>query len=122
MKIAITAHGVDCKAAVDSRFSRAKYFVLYDQEKGIWDSIPNVQNQIVNQGVGIQRGQELTKIRANILITGYIGPKDFKVLQAGHIDMYSLGEISSTVEDALAAFLSGNLTVIAAPNALDLKK
>ncbi|XEQ93868.1 hypothetical protein SCACP_27650 [Sporomusa carbonis] len=122
MKIAITAHGEDRHAAVDSRFGRADYFVLYDQEKDTWDAMPNTQNLEAAHGAGIQAGQSLAKTGAKVLITGHVGPKAFKVLQAGQIAMYSLGEMNGTVEEALSAFLAGKLAAIAVPNALDGKK
>ncbi|MBU2701328.1 putative Fe-Mo cluster-binding NifX family protein [Sporomusaceae bacterium BoRhaA] len=122
MKIAFTSHGDDRHAAVDSRFGRADYFVLYDEENKTWDSLPNTQNVEAAHGAGIQAGQTLAKTGAKVLITGHVGPKAFKVLQAEQIAMYSLGEMNGTVEEALSAFLSDKLTAIAIPNALDLKK
>ena len=122
MKIAITAHGEDRQAVVDSRFGRADYFVLYDQDKGSWSALSNTQNAEAAHGAGIQAGQTLAKTGAKILITGHVGPKAFKVLQAEQIAMYSLGEMNGTVEEALSAFLSGKLTAIAVPSAPDVKK
>ncbi len=122
MKIAITAHGKDQQSAVDCRFGRANYFVLYDREGNFWDWLANMQNQEAAHGAGIQAGQKLAGTGTTVLLTGHVGPKAFKILQAEQIAMYSLGELNCTVEEALSAFLSGNLTVITAPNALDIKK
>ena len=122
MKIAITTHGEDRQAKVDSRFGRADYFIIYDQESNTWNSLSNTQNMEAAHGAGIQAGQALAKTGAKALITGHVGPKAFKVLQAEQIAMYSLGEMDGTVEDALTAFSSGKLTAIAVPNALDVKK
>lgn len=122
MKIAITAHGEDRQATVDSRFGRADYFVLFDEEKDTWTALPNTQNLEAAHGAGIQAGQTLAKTGAKVLITGHVGPKAFKVLQAEQIAMYSLGEMNGTVAEALAAFQSGKLTAIAVPNGLDMKK
>ena len=122
MKIAITAHGEDRQATVDSRFGRADYFVLYDQEKDTWDTVSNTQNLEAAHGAGIQAGQSLAKTGASVLVTGHVGPKAFKVVNAANIAMYSLGTMNGTVEEALAAFLAGKLTLIAAPNAIEIKK
>ncbi|SDF50444.1 NifB/NifX family molybdenum-iron cluster-binding protein [Sporomusa acidovorans] len=122
MKIAITAHGKDLHATVDSRFGRAEYFIIYNQEKASWESIPNTQNLEAAHGAGIQAGQTLAKTGANVLITGHVGPKAFKVVKAANITIYSLGAENGTVEDALAAFLAGKLTPIATPNAIEIKK
>jgi len=73
-------------------------------------------------GASIQAGQSLAKTVASILVTGHVGPKAFKVVNAANIAMYSLGTPSGTVEEALAAFSAGKLTLIAAPNAIEIKK
>ncbi|VBB08367.1 dinitrogenase iron-molybdenum cofactor biosynthesis [Lucifera butyrica] len=122
MKIAITAHGQDREAQVDSRFGRADYFVLYDQEKDTWDCLPNTQNLEAAHGAGIQAGQFLLKTGAKVLITGHVGPKAFKVLDAGEVKMYSFGDMNGDVKDALAAFLAGKLATVTVPNALDVKR
>jgi len=112
MKIAITSHGEDQYAEVDSRFGRADYFILYDQEADTWDCLENTQNLEASHGAGIQSGQTLAKTGAKVLITGHVGPKAFKVLDAAKITMYSIGDLTGTVEDALAAFQAGKLTAI----------
>jgi predicted Fe-Mo cluster-binding NifX family protein len=117
MKIAITSHGENCHSEVDSRFGRADYFILYDQETDTYDCLPNTQNLEASHGAGIQAGQALAKTGAKILITGHVGPKAFKVLDAEKITMYSIGDLTGTVEDALAAFLSGRLMTIDVPGA-----
>lgn len=117
MKIAITSHGEDRDAELDSRFGRADYFILYDQETDTWESFPNTQNLEASHGAGIQAGQSLAKTGAKVLITGHVGPKAFKVLDAEKIAMYSTGDLTGTVEDALAAFLAGKLIAIDVPGA-----
>jgi predicted Fe-Mo cluster-binding NifX family protein len=121
MKIAITAHGSDCHATVDTRFGRSNYFVLYNQDEKSWNFLPNTPSCEAAHGAGINSGQILANDGVKILITGYVGPKAFRVLQAQKIDMYSLGEITGSVEEALEAYLSGQLKTINSPNALDLK-
>ncbi|WP_188399852.1 NifB/NifX family molybdenum-iron cluster-binding protein [Sporomusa sp. GT1] len=115
MKIAITAHGEDCQATVDTRFGRADYFVIYDQEKAAWETIANTQNLEAAHGAGIQAGQSLARTGADVLITGHVGPKAFKVVNAANITIYSLGTESGTVQAALEAFLAGKLSTITAP-------
>jgi predicted Fe-Mo cluster-binding NifX family protein len=122
MKIAFTAHGEDFAAAIDSRFGRADYFVIYDQEKDNWDCLSNTQNLEAAHGAGIQAGQNLLKTGADVLITGHVGPKAFKVLDAGKVKMYSFGDMSGTVEEVLAAFIDGKLTPIGAANAMEVKR
>lgn len=122
MKIAITAHGEDREANVDSRFGRADYFVLYDQDNDTWDCLPNTQNLEAAHGAGIQAGQALLKTGAEVLVTGHVGPKAFKVLDAGKIKIYSFGNMNGTVKDALADFLAGKLAVIDVADAMGAGK
>jgi len=122
MKIAITAHGDDCHAEVDSRFGRADYFMLYDTEKETWKAIPNTQNVEAAHGAGIQAGQTLAKSGANILVTGHVGPKAFKVLAAEKISMFSFGDSNGTVEQVLKAMLAGELKSIDIPSGIGAGK
>lgn len=121
MKIAITACGENAAAPFDSRFGRAKYFMLYDQDQDTWECLPNTQNLAAAHGAGIQAGQTLVKAGVDVLITGHIGPKAFKVLEAGKIKLYACGDMKATVKDVLAAFLAGKLNPISAPNGLEIK-
>jgi predicted Fe-Mo cluster-binding NifX family protein len=116
MKIAVTAHGTDKNATIDTRFGRADYFLIYDQEKDMWESVPNTQNLEAAHGAGIQAGQTLIQTGAKVLITGHVGPKAFKVLSTGQIDMYAVENSDCTVKEALDAYLSGTLTAIDNPN------
>jgi predicted Fe-Mo cluster-binding NifX family protein len=122
MKIAITAQGKDCEAKIDSRFGRADYFVLYDQENGTWNCLANTQNLEAAHGAGIQAGQSLLKSGADVLVTGNVGPKAFKVLEAGKVRMYSFGDMEGTVNEALVAFLAGELTSIETAGAMGAGK
>jgi len=125
MKIAVTARGPGRQAALDSRFSRAGYFVLYDQEKGAWESLPSAQNWETARTAGIEAAQSLLKTGAGVLITGYVSRKAFKVLESGRVAMYSfgeMGEMDGTVESAVALFQAGGLSAIAVPNAIEIKK
>lgn len=121
MKIAVTAHGQDSKAKVDSRFGRADYFILYDQESDTWECAPNTQNLEAAHGAGIQAGQALLKTGAGVLLTGHVGPKAFKVLSAGRVQVYSFGDRTGTVSEAVEDFQAGKLTGITVANALDVK-
>lgn len=116
MKIAITARGDNLWAPVDSHFGRADNFVLYDDATNSWDCIPNKQYLQMAHGAGIQAGQTIAASGADVLITGHIGPKAFRMLETGRIRMYSLGDFTGSVENALAAFQAGKFTAISEPN------
>jgi predicted Fe-Mo cluster-binding NifX family protein len=122
MKIAITAHGENLWSPVDSRFSKAIHIIIYDQKTNAWDCWTNKKNMEGIHGSGTSVFQALAQAGVSILITGHVGPKVFKELNAGEIDIYSFGDLKGSVEDALAAFWGGKLTAITVPNGIDIKK
>jgi len=115
MKIAITTHGKDHLATVDGRFGRAPNFLIFDQDTEKWECVPNTQNLEAAHGAGIQAGQTIAKSGAKVLITGHVGPKAFKVLEAAGVEMYTIGQMTGAVDEILAAFLAGKLKVIDTP-------
>lgn len=122
MRIAITAHGENLWSPVDSRLGRADHVVIYDQEANTWECLANKQYLEATHGAGIQAGQALTQAGVNVLITGHIGLRAFKVLNKGNIDMYEFGDFRGSVHDALAEFLDGKLTAITAAHWFSTKK
>jgi predicted Fe-Mo cluster-binding NifX family protein len=60
------------------------------------------QNLEATHGAGIQAGQSLAKTGASVLVTGHVGPKAFKVVNAANIAMYSLGS-NEAVNAAITA-------------------
>lgn len=122
MKIIITSHGEDCQSPVDSRFGRADYFLLHDEEAGAWATLENVQQLEAAHGAGIQAAQQIAKTGATALITGHVGPKAFKVLQSEGIKMYSVGENVFTAQEALQAFQGGQLQGLETANGQGMKK
>lgn len=108
MKIAITSQGQTLDSSIDPRFGRAAGFVLVDTESGDIDYADNTQNLTLAQGAGIQAAQNVARTGAQAVITGHVGPKAFTALNKGKIDIY-LGA-AGTVQEALEAFKSGNLS------------
>ena len=74
MLIALTAIEESLQAEVDSRFGRAKKFMIYDIEKGTYSFIDNKQNLNSPQGAGIQSAQNVVETGAEAVITGHCGP------------------------------------------------
>ena len=107
MKIAITVDGTDRNASVDSRFGRAKNFLIYDTETAAYELLDNAQNLNAAQGAGIQSAQNVAAAGAEALITGHTGPKAYKVLESAGIAVYHSDV--RPVKDAIEAFLKGEL-------------
>lgn len=110
MIIAITSDGDTTDSQVDPRFGRAKFFLVYNDENGKWESVDNEQNFQAAQGAGIQAATTVANKKCNVLITGHCGPNAFRTLSAAGIDIY-LCE-TGTVKEILEKFNNGELKKI----------
>jgi predicted Fe-Mo cluster-binding NifX family protein len=111
MKIIITSEDQGLNSRVDPRFGRAKHFVLVDTETGEVSAHDNAQNLNAPQGAGIQAAQAVSRLGAETLLTGHVGPKAFTTLHAANIAVYT--GISGTVRDAIEQFKQGRLALAA---------
>jgi len=107
MKIAITSKERELNSPVDSRFGRARYFIIVDTESGDFSVSDNSQNLNAEQGAGIQAGKNVLDLGAKAVITGHVGPKAFTTLQSGGVAVYT--GANGTVADAVEQFKSGVL-------------
>ncbi len=109
MKIAITAGGSGWDSPVDTRFGRAHTFciiTLHGAKQKI-ESIPNTKNMHAAQGAGIQAAETVSMAGVETLLTGHVGPKAFRALNAARIDVYC--GVQGNVRQALDDFLSDKL-------------
>jgi predicted Fe-Mo cluster-binding NifX family protein len=110
MKIAVTSYDSGVNGKVDPRFGRASCFMVYNEEEQSWQCSGNQQNLEAAQGAGIQAAQNVRKLGASILITGNVGPKAFKVLDANGIKVFTAEGL--TVLEAYQAFSEGKLKAL----------
>jgi len=109
MIIAVSSQENSADSAVDPRFGRARYFMIYDTETDRFTAVDNVQNLQAAQGAGIQAAQTVAKHKAELAISGNFGPKAFMTLQAAGIKaaLWSGG----TVREAVELAKSGKLQI-----------
>ncbi len=105
MKIAISAQGNSMDSMVDSRFGRARFFVVRDTETDGFEVVDNQQNLQAMQGAGIQAAQNVVNSGAEVVITGNCGPKAFTTLQSAGIKIVIRAE--GKVSDVFAKFKRG---------------
>ncbi len=110
MKIAVPAQGPKPDSLVDSRFGRAKWFMVYDDEKKSWDVIDNAQNVQSSQGAGIQSAANVVNTGCHILISSHCGPKAFTALTKAGVQVYSAK--GGTVDRVVKLFISGALDIL----------
>ena len=115
MKLAITAKGPELDSQVDPRFGRAQYIIVVDEDSLDFEAVDNSANANAFKGAGIQAATMISEKGAQILLTGYCGPKAFQVLEAAEIKVAS--DVSGTVREAIMAHKSGTLPYTDSANA-----
>ncbi len=115
MKIAITAKGPGRGDQVDPRFGRAAYVLIIESDTMAFEALDNSSNVNAFKGAGIQAASMIHKHGAQVLLTGYCGPKAFQTLEAAGIKVVS--DVSGTVTEAIKTFLAGDLKYTTAANA-----
>jgi predicted Fe-Mo cluster-binding NifX family protein len=111
MKLAITTQGSEPNSPVDLRFGRARFFRIVDTEIGQQTTVDNSDGVNAVQGAGVQAAQTLARLGVQVVLTGHVGPKAWKALQAANIQVYSVS--AGTADQAVQAFLAGQLRALA---------
>ena len=114
MTIAISSQGDSLQAALDPRFGRCKGFIIFDPSTESSRFVSNEQNLNAPQGAGIQTAQNVAHCGAEAVITGHIGPKAYRALQAGGIQVYLTQ--AATVQEAIQAYQQGRLEASQGPD------
>ncbi|MGI6092037.1 MAG: dinitrogenase iron-molybdenum cofactor biosynthesis protein [Veillonellaceae bacterium] len=123
MRIAITSHGQDKSSLIDPRFGRAEYLIIHDTQTGSWEAHIS-QNLVESNGTGIHAARNILELGAEMLITGHVGPKAFRILNANGLKVYSVGDTGDklTADKIPALLTAGKLIKLNVPNAIDFKK
>jgi len=114
MKLAVTAAGRELSSPMDPRFGRARYFIIVDTDTNESAAHDNAQNLNAPQGAGIQAGETVARLNAHAVISGHVGPKAFRMLNAAGIKIYLSG--AGTVAEAVRRFKAGELPEASAAN------
>ncbi|PID72294.1 MAG: dinitrogenase iron-molybdenum cofactor biosynthesis protein [Desulfobulbus propionicus] len=115
MKIAITAKGDTLASEVDPRFGRARYIMIVDTDTREFEAVDNTENINAFKGAGIQAATMVADKGAEVLMTGYCGPKAFQTISAAGVKVVS--DVEGTVEQAIELIKSGDVTYTDSPNA-----
>ena len=109
MKIAFTTKGTEWNSAMDPRFGRTEFLVIYDSETEELTHFDNRAIEGVAHGAGPQTAQKLHELEAKVLITGNgPGGNAATVLSKTGVDVY-IGAGSMTMQEAYEAYKNGSL-------------
>jgi len=111
MKIAITASGNGWEEQVDERFGRARGFFVIDTDAGTTSYIDNDANADVAHGAGTSAASAVINAGVEIVISGDVGPKAARVLEAGGVKIMT-GVKDISIREAYDAYESGELKEI----------
>lgn len=111
MKILVTSTGKNLDSAMDSRFGRCPFFFIATIEDGNIITTEAFDNEGVKQGhgAGIRAGRQVAELKADVLITGHLGPKATMTLNELEIPSY---EGKGTVKECIDSFISDKLNKI----------
>ncbi|MEZ5198932.1 MAG: NifB/NifX family molybdenum-iron cluster-binding protein [Bacteroidales bacterium] len=109
MKIAFTTKGTEWDSAMDPRFGRTEFFVIYDEDKDTLDYADNRDAGNEAHGAGPKAAQKLFEFNPDILITGNgPGGNAGAVLEKTGMKIFT-GAGEMTVKEAYNAYKNGKL-------------
>lgn len=114
-KIAICSEGPGLDNLLDPRFGRAAGFIIIDPETMEFEYLDNGASQAASHGAGIQAAERVCRSGAKAVLTGFVGPKAYQVLQAGNI---RIGQnlANMTVRQALERYKNDQIEWANGPN------
>ena len=112
MKVIVTSTGNSLISSVDPRFGRCSLFMIVDTDNMSYETVPN-SNINAQHGAGIGAAQSITRLNAQTVITGHIGPNAHTALSAAGIEVYT--GAMGTIENAIEMFKKGELVKATSP-------
>jgi predicted Fe-Mo cluster-binding NifX family protein len=100
MKTIITSKGNRTTSLFDSRFGRAVWFCLYDEETGETNFVENKNNNSLH-GAGRQAVEQVMELGAEKVISGDFGPRAKELLDQFRIQMVVLQGESKTIAEII---------------------
>ncbi|MDD3094661.1 MAG: NifB/NifX family molybdenum-iron cluster-binding protein [Candidatus Neomarinimicrobiota bacterium] len=109
MKIAFSARGKEWEDAIDPRFGRSEYFLVYDEESQELSVIDNRDVVQEAHGAGPRTAQRLLDEKVSVLVTGNgPGGNAAGVLSRAGIKVYA-GAGAMSIREAYQAYKAGKL-------------
>jgi predicted Fe-Mo cluster-binding NifX family protein len=104
MKIAVSSTGTQLDSMVDPRFGRARYLLIVDGISGeISEVLDNSAAIDAAHGAGINAASRIAEAKADVVLSGRVGPKAAAVCEKAGITM--LHDMTGTVAEAVRQYL-----------------
>lgn len=100
MKVAITSTGNSPESALDSRFGRCSYFVVYDTESQATEFIPNPNKENV-EGAGPASVNLVASRGVSKVISGEFGAKVKSIFDSLQIQLVVLNEPEKKISEII---------------------
>lgn len=114
MKVAFSTSGRTLESPLDPRFGRCPALLIYDLSADSFDLLDNGGSVQAAQGAGIRTAEALVRAGAQALVTGHVGPKAFRALDAAGVKIHPCD--APTVREALARYRAGELARTQGPD------
>jgi predicted Fe-Mo cluster-binding NifX family protein len=111
MKIAVSSQATQLTSKIDERFGRCAYFLVIDPESLEFQVLENPESE---QGAGISAAKRVIDAGAELVITGNMGPKAFRVLKEAGVNIVLNG--AGRVIDVIQQYKNGVFSAAAKPN------
>jgi predicted Fe-Mo cluster-binding NifX family protein len=108
MILLISSQQPHMDSMVEERFGRSPWFIKINTDTNEWKPFAN-PGAAKAGGAGVATTQFVVDLEANAVASGYYGPNAADALRAAKVDMYFLPHNKLTVQQALDAFLQGQL-------------
>jgi predicted Fe-Mo cluster-binding NifX family protein len=113
-KIAVSSEGPGLDDLVDPRFGRAGGFVIIDTETMGSSYVDNGSSQTMARGAGLQAAENVAGAGVEAVLTGMVGPKAYKALEAAGIKVVE-GLEGTSVRQAAERYKAGDLSFAEKP-------
>lgn len=100
MKVAITSTGQSLESTIDQRFGRCAFFVIYDNETGGVEILPN-PNRDAEEGAGPASVRLVASKEVQKIVSGEFGVKIKSLLDSLKIQMVVYKEPEKTVKSVI---------------------
>jgi predicted Fe-Mo cluster-binding NifX family protein len=100
MKTVITSRGNSTASLFDTRFGRAEWFCLYDEETGDTSFVENENRETIH-GAGTRAVEQIVELGAKKVISGDFGPRAKELLDQFKIQMVVFNGEGQTIAEII---------------------